>query len=206
MKIRRMVFCAIAWTALAHAESSLVQPYYISPRPGLQHVSLDGEWQLAFGDTPVVRPSELDQQQFKWIRAQVPDSVQWSLYSAGELPHPYHHLNSRKYTWVPDKVWYYRKEFEAPASARGQYAFLCFDGAGYYSKVWLNGELLGQHEGMFGGPAIEIGKHLRNGGPNALIVEVRAPSYGVQSWTKKSVFVYRVGCSHSRCLTLRISG
>jgi beta-mannosidase len=187
MHTLRVVFCAIAVSASAHAETSLVQPYYISPRPGSQHVSLDGEWQLAFRDTPIETPGELGQKHLKWIRAQIPDSVQWSLYSAGELPHPYYHLNSKQYTWVADKVWYYRKEFDTTGAAPGQFVFLCFDGAGYYSKVWLNQEPLGRHEGMFGGPSIEISKYLRHGGPNELIVEVRAPSYGVRNWTKQSL-------------------
>jgi beta-mannosidase len=162
-------------------EKNLWQPYYISPRSGQQHISLDGQWELGYRDTPVESLSGLTPEQ-KWIHAQVPSSVQWALYRAGELPHPYYHLNSRKYAWVPDKVWYYRRTFLVPSSAADQYVFLCFDGAGYYSKLWLNGTLLGRHEGMFGGPEVEVSKYLRPGGSNELIVEVKAGSYGVENW------------------------
>ncbi len=173
--------------ALAEAPStSLERPYYISPRTGGQHISLNGEWQLGFNKTPIAATADLERLP-KWIRAQVPDSVQWSLYAAGELPHPYHNLNSKQYIGVPDKVWYYRLNFEVPASAAGHYLFLCFDGAGYYSRIWLNGELLGQHEGMFGGPAVEISRLARIGAANELVVEVRAPSYGVANWDDKSL-------------------
>jgi beta-mannosidase len=187
----RVISC-IVWTVLlapaasARAEHSLAHPLYISTRTGPQHLSLSGEWQLAYQDLPVAGPREL-MQVSRWIPAHVPDSVQWSLYAAGELPHPYHHLNSQKYTWVPEKVWYYRRHFDLPAEAGRQYVFLCFDGVGYYSRIWLNGELLGQHEGMFGGPAVEVGQLVRSDRPNELVVEVRAPSHGMPNWDDKSL-------------------
>jgi beta-mannosidase len=174
-------------TAFAQEDGrSLWQPYYISPRAGGQHTSLDGDWELSYRDTPIKSLQELASQP-QWISASVPSSVQWALYRAGELPHPYYHLNSKEYTWVPDKVWYYRRQFQVPTSASSQYVFLCFDGLGYYSKVWLNGELLGRHEGMFGGPMVEVSQRLRQKGPNELIVETRAPSYGLPTWNYKSL-------------------
>jgi beta-mannosidase len=164
----------------------LVRPYYVSPRSPQQHASLSGGWQLAGRDQPIVTLDELPDSA-KWMPVTVPDSVQWSLYASGQLPHPYYHLNSKKYAWVPDKVWYYRRQFELPASANGKYVFLCFDGVGYYSRFWLNGVLLGEHQGMFGGPAVEISRMVRGSGPNELIVEVRAPSYGHQDWGGKAL-------------------
>jgi beta-mannosidase len=164
---------------------TLWQPYYTTPRTGSQHISLDGEWELGYRDTPIDNLSDLSVQQ-EQIRAQVPDSVQWALYRAGKLPHPYYHLNSRQYSWIPDKVWYYRRTFQVPSSAAGGYAFLSFDGVGYYSKIWLNGTLLGRHEGMFGGPTIEVSQLLRTDQANLLIIEVRAPSYGAKKWTPAS--------------------
>ncbi|MCL5745431.1 MAG: beta-mannosidase, partial [Acidobacteria bacterium] len=77
-----------------------------------------------------------------------------------------------------EKVWYYRKSFPLPPAAQGQFVFLVFDGIDYFSRVWLNGTLLGEHEGMFGGPSIEISKHARYGGANEVVVEVRAGNWG----------------------------
>jgi beta-mannosidase len=159
----------------------LWQPYYVSPRTGSEHIALDGQWELGYVDTPVRSLDDLSQIK-NWIRARVPDSVQWSLYRAGVLPDPYKHLNSRKYIWVPDKVWYYRRQFRVPVMARHRYAFLCFDGVGYYSRIWLNGVLLGRSEGMFGGPDVEVSRYLHFDSPNDLVVEVRAGSYGVPHW------------------------
>lgn len=157
------------------------EPYYISPRSGSEHMSLDGQWQMGYLNAPIRSREDLGKIK-KWVHAQVPDSVQWSLYQAGVLPDPYKHLNSRKYIWVPDKVWYYQRQFRVPVTARGHYAFLCFDGVGYYTKIWLNGILLGHNEGMFGGPDIEVSRYLHFASPNDLVVEVRAGSYGVPNW------------------------
>ncbi|MGD0010922.1 MAG: sugar-binding domain-containing protein [Terriglobia bacterium] len=160
--------------------NALWQPYYVDPRAGEQHLSLNGDWGLGYRDTAIATAGDLDQQ--KWIRAEVPTSAQWALYQAGVLPYPYAHLNTRKYAWVPDKVWYYRRQFELPAGAKDDYIFLCFDGVGYYSKIWLNGTLIGRHEGMFGGPHVEVSRWLHFGQSNQIIVEVKGGSYGVQDW------------------------
>ena len=159
---------------------TLWQPYYVDQRTGEQHISLNGAWELGYRDAAIVAPSDFDQQ--KWITADVPTSAQWALYEAGVLPYPYAHLNTRKYAWIPDKVWYYRRQFEVPAAAEDDYAFLCFDGVGYYSKIWLNGTLVGRHEGMFGGPHVEVSQWLKFGERNQIVVEVKAGSYGVQNY------------------------
>lgn len=173
-----------AWPLAARAqqeEKTLWQPYYIWPRAGEQHILLDGPWEMRYRDAPLARPQDLESQS-RWIRVQIPSSVQWALYESGELPHPYQHLNSQKYSWVPDKVWYYRRQFQVPASADGQYVFLCFEAAGYYLRVWINGMLLGRNEGMFGGPEVEVSKYLRFGQANEILVEAKAGSYGVENW------------------------
>ena len=163
----------------------LWQPYYISPRAAGQQILLDGTWELSFRGTPIQSLQELESQS-KWIHAQVPSSVQWALYESGELPSPYQRLNSRKYAWVPDKVWYYRRRFDVPASAEHEYVFLCFDAAGYFLRVWINGVLVGRNEGMFGGPEVEVSKYLRFGQSNDLLVEAEAGSYGVEKWNPES--------------------
>jgi beta-mannosidase len=156
----------------------LWQPFYISPHSGAQHISLNGKWELGYRDAPITRLEELRDQR-EWIATQVPSSVQWALYRAGKLPHPYLHMNARQYDWVVEKVWYYRKTFPAPSAAKGQYVFLCFDGIDYYARIWLNGQELGRHEGMYSGPMVEVSSLLRSDAPNEIIVEVRAANYGV---------------------------
>lgn len=176
-----VVMSAIPMVAAAQTkadEKTLWQPFYITPRAAAeQHVALDSEWQLGWRDAPVKSVDELSGQS-KWISARVPNTVQMSLHYAGELPHPYYNLNSEKYRWVDEKVWYYRRKFALPASARGQNVYLVFDGIDYYARVWLNGTILGRHEGMFGGPAINVSEVAKSGGENEVVVEVRAGNWG----------------------------
>jgi beta-mannosidase len=157
----------------------LWQPYRISPRTGAQHVALSGEgWELSHTDQPITALSELSKRKDPF-QTTIPNSVHWSYYKAGKLPHPYYHKNSDQYKFMDEKTWYYRKSFPTPASAQpGSYVFLCFDGVDYFTKVWLNGTLVGVHEGMFGGPTIEIFKLLKSSGSNELVVEVRAGNWG----------------------------
>ena len=156
---------------------TLWQPYRITPRIGAQHVALDGEWQLGWSDAAVASTAGFDALN-NWFTAQVPSSVQWALHRAGKGRNPYEHLNSKDYDWVDQKVWYYRRKFEMPAKTGDGYAFLCFDGIDYFARVWLNGELLGRHEGMFGGPEVEVSKQVKFGAANEVVVEVKAGNFG----------------------------
>jgi beta-mannosidase len=165
-------------------DKTLWSPYYIGPKSREQHIPLNGTWQLGYRDTAIESLQDLDK--LKWIGAEVPNSAQWALYQAGVLPYPYAHLNTRRYAWVPDKVWYYRRQFEVPASAQDHYLFLCFDGVGYYSRIWLNGTLVGRHEGMFGGPHAEVSHWVHFDQPNQITVEVKAGSYGVEHWNPEA--------------------
>ncbi len=166
-----------AASAPADSEPGLCQPYRITPRTGAQHLALDGPWQLGWRDTAITTPAELDTVT-NWFNAEVPSTVQWALHRAGRCGHPYEHLNSQQYDWVDQKVWYYRRTFNLPPKQGDGYAFLCFDGIDYFARIWLNGTLLGRHEGMFGGPAVEIGKSARFGAENEIVVEVKAGNFG----------------------------
>lgn len=66
-------------------------------------------------------------------------------------------------------VWY-RRDFEK-VGAPGKRAFLRFGAANYLAKVYLNGELLGTHEGGFTPFAFEVTGKLR-GGTNQVTVGV----------------------------------
>jgi beta-mannosidase len=167
------LFSSITLKAQLKEDIDLVQPFYISPRTGDQHIELSGKWQLGYTSKGINQIEEL-KTVTNWIETEVPGgSVHWSLYRAGELPDMYAHLNSKLYEWVEDSVWYYKKSFDLKEAIGENYAMLVFDGVDYFSKVWLNGKLLGNHQGMYGGPAVEVSKLLKKEG-NELLVEVRS--------------------------------
>ena len=61
------------------------------------------------------------------------------------------------------------------------HCILSFGGIANKCTIWLNGKLLGTHEGMFGGPDFSIGNYLKN--KNTLIVKLEAiPQMFLGNW------------------------
>ncbi len=164
---------------------NLCQPYYIEKRSDSKHFSLNGEWSFCWKD---VRQDNIENIAFEY-KTQLPSDVYFSLYNAGVLPHPYKELNSKQYRWVDEKIWYYRRTFSLDKPNFEGNAYLCFDGISYYSRVWVNGELLGEHEGMFGGPIADVADMLNLSGENEIIVEVTPALFG---WDKGDYQSYRL--------------
>lgn len=160
--------------AFAQGVGQLAQPYYVSPRTGAQHMDLSGSWALSYTNTGITAPAELKGVK-ETFETTVPNSVQWSLYKAGKLPHPYLHKNTEQYKWVDEKVWYYHKQVQIPPT--DGLIFLCFEGIDYFARVWVNDSLVGQHEGMFGGPVVEISRFVKTGVPTDIVVEVKAGNW-----------------------------
>lgn len=165
-------FCQIAFSQVT--EKKLWQPYRITERSGVQHINLSGEgWELSHTDKPI---DGIKSKREDVFITTVPNSVHWSYFKAGKLPHPYYHKNSDQYKFIDEKVWYYKKSFKMPQKNTNDLAFLSFDGVDYFSKVWVNDTLVGVHEGMFGGPTVEISKLLKS--ENEILIEVRAGNWG----------------------------
>lgn len=128
-------------------------------------VSLDGEWQLAEGGTVNGRLGDA------WsdaISARVPGSVHTALVEAGRLADPVFGLNQIAAREESFKTWWMRRRFSR--QQLGSRAKLSFGGIANRCTVWLNGRMLGGHEGMFGGPDFEIGNLLED--DNVLIVRL----------------------------------
>jgi beta-mannosidase len=128
-------------------------------------VSLDGEWQMA---------EEGDGQQrltTEWpdaIPARVPGSVHGALTDAGKIPDPKFGRNDKIAHDKSFETWWFKRAFERPQGLDGER--LVFDGCAIRCIVWLNGTLLGSHEGMFGGPEFDISHLLLD--HNTLIVKI----------------------------------
>ncbi len=126
-------------------------------------VQLDGEWQLTFD-----RDGAPD-----WSRAMsapVPGSIHTALATAGVIPDTTFGRNqelARRYSYMD---WWYRTAF--PAHDLDAPCELVFDGACNRCEVYLNGALIGGHEGMFGGPTIDVTGMLRP--KNELVVHLFA--------------------------------
>jgi len=121
----------------------LCQAYYIEKRNNDDHIDLNGKWDFCWRDTAC---DSVDSLTFDY-QCTLPSSVYHSLSASGVLPHPYYGTNSKDYGWVDEKVWYYRKRFNLDRASFDGNAYLCFDGVAYYCRLWVNGTLLGEHEG-----------------------------------------------------------
>ena len=75
-------------------------------------------------------------------------------------PQPYFGRELRYFNEAP---WWYRLEFATPAQARQ--ATLRFEGVDYFAKVFLNGQLLGEHEGYADPFEFEVGPLLSRNEP-----------------------------------------
>jgi len=98
-------------------------------------------------------------------------------------PQPYF---GRELRYFNEHAWWYRLEFECPLTppsppwgegrVRGGAAVrLRFEGVDYFAKAWLNGVLLGEHEGYREPFEFGIESVVCLGGMNVLIVKVSSP-------------------------------
>jgi beta-mannosidase len=114
------------------------------------------------------------------IPATVPGDVHWDLERAGRIPPIYYGTNSQKTGWVAGREWWYRKTFATPAAWRDKTVWLRFEAADYLTDVWLNGRLLGRHEGQFTPFEFEVTALVRPDGENVLAVLIHAAPASVR--------------------------
>lgn len=120
-----------------------------------EQISLNGTWQLK-GTASYVPLRDKSMETGKplegvtgWMDAQVPGGVTRALYQAGYIDHPYVDMNSLKCEWIENRWWIYRREFDRRDIPAHRKTLLHFEGVDYACMVYLNGHLLGEHEGMY---------------------------------------------------------
>ncbi|MDV7185912.1 beta-galactosidase [Lutibacter sp. TH_r2] len=84
-----------------------------------------------------------------WATAHVPGDVFTDLWRVGRIEDPHFGRNSVKAKWVNEYEWWYLRIFNVPKEMKGKKIDLTFDGVDYACDVFLNGKMLGSHEGMF---------------------------------------------------------
>jgi beta-galactosidase len=89
------------------------------------------------------------------------------------LPHtnkrlPWHGFDEKSYEFISA----YRRHFKLPAESRGKHVFVDFEGVMTASKVWINGQKLGEYKGGYTPFSFELTPHLDWSGKNVLAVEV----------------------------------
>jgi beta-galactosidase len=96
------------------------------------------------------------------------------------IPHTWNNLDAQKGVrgnpgvkggYFRGACWYARS-LDIPADAKGKRIFIRFEAASIVAKVYLNGQLIGEHRGAFTAFCFELTSHLSFGRPNELRVRV----------------------------------
>ncbi len=121
-----------------------------------------------------------------WMPVRVPGGVHRALERAGLIEDPYVALNSLKCEWVEHRWWVYRTFFDAPAT--DERVFLRFDGIDDRCRIFLNGEQIAEHTGIYEPVLCEVTRKLRRDGRNQLLVILSEPpqEQGQIGWTSKT--------------------
>ena len=122
-------------------------------------VDLTGDdWHLGQAPTDALaghaRWDELDRVA-QWLPAIVPGNVRADLIRAGRLPDLVFGRQAEASQWVDDHCWWLVRDCRLPVSADRR-VHLILRGVDYVSDLFLNGQHLGRHEGMFSPQVHEI--------------------------------------------------
>jgi beta-galactosidase/beta-glucuronidase len=126
----------------------LCSPLFSSPR-----IDLNPDWQFH------TDPSKTGEQQ-AWFRLAPAELEPVS------LPHTW---NIGKHNDFLGTAWYF-KIFASSPTWRGQHVELHFGATFYKSRIWLNGKLVGEHEGGYSEYYLDISQYLKDS--NFLAVEI----------------------------------
>jgi len=127
-----------------------------------QIVSLNNsDWRCAESQMTVPHVVEIERIEAQSFAASVPGEVRLDLLRAGRLQDdPFYGRNNDQSRWVEERDWWYWRDFDL-AIQPGQRAWLQLHGADYSTWTYFNGQLLGEHEGMFSRQVYEITRLLR---------------------------------------------
>jgi hypothetical protein len=124
-----------------------------------EHLALDGAWDFYFdrdGSQKIKDTGDIQD----WQIIHVP----------GPWQAQFHDLRE-----TAGIAWYHRS-FAAPETWKGQMVYLHFEAVNYYTEIWVNGQLVGTHQGGYLPFEFELSAYLQYSSANELLVRVTAPS------------------------------
>ncbi len=143
------------------------------PRPQMVRdswINLNGLWDYAIVPADADRPSSYDG------KILVPFPVESA-------------LSGVKKPVRPDQAVWYRRTFRIPPDWQGTRVLLHFEAVDWHTRVWLNGEFVGEHKGGYDPFSFEVTEQLMREGDNELVVRVWDPTD--QGWQPRGKQVLR---------------
>jgi beta-mannosidase len=99
----------------------------------------------------------------EWLPARVPGHVHLDLIENGVIGHPFERMQELGCQWVDEQDFSYRTTFEWQPDAARPERVLRFEGLDTVCRVFLNGELVAEHDNMFVPLEVPVGGRLRPG-------------------------------------------
>ena len=107
----------------------------------------------------------------EWLAATVPGTVLTTYLNLGAIPDPFYGDHQFQVSnWFAKSQWWYRNEFEVPASYRGKRVWLNLDGINYKADIYVNGSLVGNMAGAFIRGRFELTDKVTLGKKNCIAV------------------------------------
>jgi beta-mannosidase len=134
----------------------------------------DDDWRMGSyspgeGEKAGAYKTDFDDRSFRVVTVPGDTQLQAGLTGIGRF------VQTKELMRVNQKEWWYRKHFRAPKQMAGTLARLVFDGSDYFTAVWLNGKLIGNHEGTYTEFSFDVSRVWKPGGENVLAVRVTHP-------------------------------
>jgi beta-galactosidase len=129
-----------------------------------QELNFNSGWKFSLGDQASWSSAELNDK--NWRTLDLPHD--WSIEGKFDKNHPATVGGGA----LPGGTGWYRKQFQVPASAKGKYIAIDFDGVYRNSEVWINGHYLGKRPNGYVAFRYDLSRYLRYGGMNTLAVKV----------------------------------
>ena len=122
-----------------------------------------------------------------WLPVDVPGDVHRTLIAAGRIADPFYDRKETDCAWIEGREWWYRLTFDGPDQAPhpGDRLRLVFHGLDTFATIWLNGEVIGQHENMFRPAVFDITDGLIPAAPNTLALRFDPPLDHVRALTEQ---------------------
>jgi beta-galactosidase len=169
--MRRMIFLALLLVFSTHAFATQTLPESLNVG-SQRRISLDRDWRFLKGDAPGAEQPNVDDSEWRTVRLPH-DWVIEGPFSKQENPH-------EGALPVSGTGWY-RKHFVLPASAKGRYFTVEFDGAMSNAHVWLNGKELGERPYGYSSFAFDLTPYLNFDSENVLAVRL-TPEKDASRW------------------------
>lgn len=163
--MRRLVFLVVMFGSLVSPATD--RPALIQNIPNRATISLNGPWQA------IVDPYETGLNARFFLNARAKDKhelVEYDFDKSDTLNVPGDWNSQKKELFFYEGPVWYKKSFSYHKRERTR-VFVHFGAANYFTRVYLNGQALGEHEGGFTPFNFEITSQIREG-DNFLVAEV----------------------------------